>query len=583
MNDPALQTIARRLNDIEGSMKDLRLDIAATDAARGAATVRPPVARAEAASASAPKFEPKPASAPEPVRGTSRAALVPVPIAVFERLISGRGMAVAGLLLILCGCAYFLELSFTRNWIGPSERIALGLFAGAALLAVSPRFLRGTYRMLAEGTVALGAGLIYLSSWAAVVVFPDLAVPHLAAFATMGAATCALALIANRFRSQPIAVMGLAGAYLTPLFGDYTFDPTALAAYLLIVTLGMLALARCRSFVVVENMTIGAMLLYSFEFAPNPYAHWTDIASATVASLFFVVFAAAFTTRPIRDGNATPLHVVPFIVSCAAYIASLEYIFHTQQTLLGATLGGLAILLLAVPAYTKFPNRMRAAYRALGVLAINLALHALLHKTELFDAMSIEGTVLVLLGRRTHEINVTRIGSAFLAGAAVGLVYDAVTMAPAQGALTPLALGFIVWLRAAFSARRGIPENLRTACSLIAHVVALAGLTRIGLDATGGAHWNVALSNLAQCTLSLSWALFAATLFARGVTSQNRLLRYEGLALFALTIIKVTTIDLASLDLAYRITAFVGIGIVLFASSAWYMRSLKMQHIGSAA
>jgi uncharacterized membrane protein len=596
MNDPALTAVSRRLLSIEGQLQQLRADVVETDAQRARKAARSSQARPE------PEAEPQPspqsAATPDPPpQATESARPIPDPLPTLigsaqprraspgepnalETLLSGRGLAVAGVLLMLVGCAFFIDLSFTRGWIAPAQRIALGLLVGSAVLAGSTRFLRGTYRVVAECAACLGAGVAFLASWASITVFPDLGVPRAAAFASMAIVACALTFIANRWRSQPIALMGLAGAYLTPiLLGSVQADRAGLVAYLIIVTSGMLALARRRSFAAVEITAVVATVLYGAAFVPVPNFDWSNTSAASAATCFFIMFAAAFTTRPIRHGAPKIMALVPFIAATTIYVTLLENLLNGTPKILGCALLALATVLFAACTYIKqMPVELKPAYRGLALFAANLALRSLLQRFELFDAFSIEAAVLLIMGARIGNPNVTRIGLGLLAIAAVGLLWNAVTFAPTQALFTPLALGFAIWLQSAFSARRAIPQNIRQACAITVHAVAFAGITRTALDATGGPVWNlgVSLPSAAQLALSLSWALFAALLFGRGVTTRANVARWEGLTLFAITIIKVFCVDLASLDLTYRVLAFLGTGVLLFVSSVLYMRSLRV-------
>jgi uncharacterized membrane protein len=53
--------------------------------------------------------------------------------------------------------------------------------------------------------------------------------------------------------------------------------------------------------------------------------------------------------------------------------------------------------------------------------------------------------------------------------------------------------------------------------------------------------------------------------------------RWLGLGLFGWTVFKVFVVDLAALDVVYRILSFLGLGIVLVGVSAWYQRTMARQ------
>jgi hypothetical protein len=78
------------------------------------------------------------------------------------------------------------------------------------------------------------------------------------------------------------------------------------------------------------------------------------------------------------------------------------------------------------------------------------------------------------------------------------------------------------------------------------------------------------LQKQAQTGLSILWAALGGAAFVVGIVQRRRLERLFGLALFGLATAKVFVVDLASLDAAYRVLSFIGLGILLLASSYAY-------------
>jgi uncharacterized membrane protein len=73
-----------------------------------------------------------------------------------------------------------------------------------------------------------------------------------------------------------------------------------------------------------------------------------------------------------------------------------------------------------------------------------------------------------------------------------------------------------------------------------------------------------------QVALSIFWSTFAIAAVACGFKIRLAALRYFGLALFALTLAKVTVIDLQSAATGYRILSFIGLGGLLLVTSVLY-------------
>lgn len=72
--------------------------------------------------------------------------------------------------------------------------------------------------------------------------------------------------------------------------------------------------------------------------------------------------------------------------------------------------------------------------------------------------------------------------------------------------------------------------------------------------------------------VSITWALFALAFLVAGIRRRLPVLRYCGLALFALVALKVFTSDLDTLDSFYRIVAFLILGVLLLIGSFLYLR-----------
>jgi uncharacterized membrane protein len=68
---------------------------------------------------------------------------------------------------------------------------------------------------------------------------------------------------------------------------------------------------------------------------------------------------------------------------------------------------------------------------------------------------------------------------------------------------------------------------------------------------------------LGQMALSVLWSVYAAVLMAAGFIRRSAAVRWAGLSLFALTVVKVMLIDIAVLRQLYRIIAFLVLGLLL--------------------
>ena len=121
-----------------------------------------------------------------------------------------------------------------------------------------------------------------------------------------------------------------------------------------------------------------------------------------------------------------------------------------------------------------------------------------------------------------------------------------------------IATGAANWILLAFWAREA---------GHLASVVATPG-ERLGSTApTAG--------TLAAVFTSAAWTLQAVTLFALGWIRNSAFLRWSGLALFGLTVMKFLLVDLDRVDTFWRFVSALGIGVALLVVSFLYQRRAR--------
>ena len=86
-------------------------------------------------------------------------------------------------------------------------------------------------------------------------------------------------------------------------------------------------------------------------------------------------------------------------------------------------------------------------------------------------------------------------------------------------------------------------------------------------------YWN--LREFQAGGISVLWTLFAIGFVSGGVWRDVKLLRYLGLALFAVVVGKVFLVDLGHMPIIYRVVAFFVVGIALLLGSFAYLFSAR--------
>ena len=230
-------------------------------------------------------------------------------------------------------------------------------------------------------------------------------------------------------------------------------------------------------------------------------------------------------------------------------------------------------MLLIAAQVAPWPKAILATYGALALGSVTLAIAAFFRELTLIDAFAVEATVLNFVNRKNGE-PLVKIAAIALLAIAGSLLVTGSALLPHDRAIE-IAVTFAIWLGAAVTIMRLAPfasVEFAAGARIVVDIVALTGLSRACVDLFGGVAGTGA--SAAQVAISLVWTLYATTLFGLGLRHERALLRWEGLVLFAATIIKVFTIDLASVDVEYRVGTFVLLGAVLFGVSTWYTRAM---------
>jgi uncharacterized membrane protein len=202
---------------------------------------------------------------------------------------------------------------------------------------------------------------------------------------------------------------------------------------------------------------------------------------------------------------------------------------------------------------------------------------------------AVSGVLFVLAGMRRRVLAVRVVGLVVLAGALMQIlpVYGSewslraglfVINARFGGALTAVLAIFA----AAAIYRRTSPEAVAEARGIVSPLVGVGLAVLLATISTEiWVHFTSSIADpeearwTAQMGLSIAWALYSMILLALGFARRIRPLRLAALGLFGVTALKAVLVDLAVLQQAYRIIAFLVLGLLLIGASWAYHRAEK--------
>ena len=157
--------------------------------------------------------QPPPAPRPRPQGRTAGPRQPRAPALDSERWIGQRVFLGIGVVALLVAAGYLLKLSFDRNWISPAMRCIGGSLAGIAVGALGWR-LESRYRTYGAALVGAGAGIIYLSIWAACRLYGVL--PSATGIVGLALVSVALAMIAYAINVEALGATAALGAFFAP-------------------------------------------------------------------------------------------------------------------------------------------------------------------------------------------------------------------------------------------------------------------------------------------------------------------------------------------------------------------------------
>jgi len=253
-----------KVSNLRTELCNLRRQLLANTGAESRAEPKPvPVA--------GKSVEPKRAPAPAPPQAvkTPPAAKPSKPAVGFEFLMGGKAAAFAGIAILVMGIAFLVGYAIQHAWLGPGARVVLGLLAGGALVGVG-HFVGNKdakYTLFARVLTGGGSALFYFTVFAAYAFY------HLIGPVVAGAGLFASALavfgLAMVYRAQSVAVLGVLGAFITPLLigGDMDAGVFPLV-YVALVNVPVILLGVRRKWQVLYNL--------AFVFTVVHYLVWLD-------------------------------------------------------------------------------------------------------------------------------------------------------------------------------------------------------------------------------------------------------------------------------------------------------------------
>ena len=295
--------------------------------------------------------QPAPPPAPQPVRPvatpTPAPVTIPVPISTpsmsrsragardtLETRIGSRWLLYIGVVAIVVGVSYFEKLAIDNHWVSEAARVIQSGIVGLLLVAAGLRFVRAGYRVYGQVLSGCGVAILYVSTYAAFNLYQLVGEP--VAFGLMSGVTALAAWLADRQRSQSLALAAVGGGFATPFLLPGTTDAeVALLGYETILIAGTMFLSRRRDWPTLNVASYFFTVLTVGVWAARFY----NSSKYLPTELFLTVFCAMFLfllreRRHSRHSSAKAGRAVLQTAPLGYYFASLAVLSEHSPALL---------------------------------------------------------------------------------------------------------------------------------------------------------------------------------------------------------------------------------------------------------
>ena len=528
----------------------------------------------------------------------------------WEQVLGRNWIAIIGAVALVVGIGFFLKLAFDNNWIGDTGRVGLGVGVGLALLGAGEYTSRRVPRW-SQPVTAAGAAILYLTIYASYGLY-ELLQPEWA-FLSLAVVVALAGLLALRYESVVIAVLGIVGAFLSPLLlGTSLPDVRLVLVYILLVDLGILGVSTFRNWRWFTLLGwVGSYGLFAYWL--NEFPDYEPLLAQGALTGVFLVFAGATTLfHLIWKRVPGPLDMALVAANAAGFFGlTFAILWDDYETWFGLIGLGLATFhgLMAYASVKRSGGASDMALMALPVAMVFLTVSAPLQFSDywLTVAWAGEGVALVgagfLLGRwhvRTFGLGVLAlaVGNLLLFDAWLDLesfrllLNERVPVFAAVVAALYVAGAIHWWARGHWRARgRATEEWEQYATPSLLVIANVLTLTLLSMEVINYFDYRVkwasdfldsqTATNGKYLALTIMFALYGFAVTAVGLAFRVQLARWAGLGLMAVAVVKLLLVDtfLVKLDprtfvvfLNYHFLAVVVVVAALLALAYWFRR-----------
>lgn len=517
----------------------------------------------------------------------------PAPSIDWEKFIGRRVLGWVAVGLILLAASFFIKYAFDTI-LGPTARVATGAFIGMGLCILGGRSGSRGNRLACSMLGSAGLLILYLAVYASFGYYT--LIPASTGGAFLAAIMAEGVLLSLIYRAKPLAYLALAGALLVPVVVSAKVDAyVSFFTYLAVVNLFAAIVSRTFAYPFLQLLSyIGSQLLFWLWFEGHYHPEKLQAVVLFQSGLYIVWMLAGRFTR-IKQLEAE--RVVMWLATALFYFIVLNRIVDEEAF---SWRGVLCLSFAAVYAcfsrmalgskdFARLATHTSLSFAFLGI-AIPMQID--IHWTAI--CWSAIGATLWWFGLRIRSVFMRVVATVFLGVSLIGIFgawidYDSskVNYPLFNQRSLPLFGVALSMLIVAISTRR-LKAHLPTMHSVVRNLSALMAVflswVMLTWETLNIGEQFLSLGEMEkQTALSVVWAIYAALLLAVGFWVRRPMVRWTGLGLLVLTVLKLIAYDLSELPAILRALTFLAAAVVS-ALGAWgYQRFARLGNVEKEA
>ncbi len=502
------------------------------------------------------------------------------------------GITILGAGFMFLAFIYFLKLAVDLNWIPPVGRAALGLVIGVTGLFVGYTQYLAKRKTIGEICAGLGTSVLY-ATFAYASFSPDIQWSANALLISMMGLSSLVIAVGYRMNMRMLVFISLLGGLLTPVIIKANPEQDLLLfAYVLILNISALWLSATKKWQELRLMsfllTMAIFISYYFYFEPEQW-----VKPMFYATSFFMVYIIGLLSASWHESKRFEgLNLYLGLLNAINYVFWSIYILDSFSLpyALPTMLVGLIFIAAGFVMYRLNGKSMLpvGAYAVLGiiVIAISAGDMGIMFQTNGMNFVMSAG-VWLLLGTLVYAtgylVKSQNIRYAAMAVWSLVVVYWYSVAWDVQwvewfgvkyipfinpGALIWIAIALVGFTYSKLIVKQSdigseeLNRHLSTAIAILSHIV-LGGLFTVQIDNLWEAY-RIGRDNLGL-VMSISWFVYAFTLFIWGAYSSNVIFRWMGYIVIGLSTLKVLFIDLSGDASMYKVVALLVVGGITMA------------------